>query len=68
MRQELTSQYTENGSIYIFEKSGFLKKQNRIFGKKSFFVLEKWKAFEIDSYEDLEVCEIMYKLKIKPHS
>ena len=34
MRQELTSQYTENGSIYIFEKSGFLKKQNRIFGKK----------------------------------
>ena len=64
-RQDLTDQYIENGSIYIFNKLEFLKKRNRIYGKKNFFVLEKWKSFEIDSYEDLQICEIMYQLKIK---
>jgi CMP-N,N'-diacetyllegionaminic acid synthase len=64
-RQDSEKQYVENGSIYVFNKKGFLESKNRLFGKIGFSLMENWKMFEIDSLEDLELCEIIYKNKMK---
>jgi N-acylneuraminate cytidylyltransferase len=64
-RQDSEPQYVENGSIYVFKKDGFLKKNNRLFGKIGLYLMESWKMFEIDSLEDLELCEIIFENKLK---
>jgi len=62
-RQDSEIQYVENGSIYVFKKDGFIKNNNRLFGKIGLSLMESWKMFEIDSLEDLELCEIIFKNK-----
>jgi CMP-N-acetylneuraminic acid synthetase len=37
---------------------------NRLFGKIGLSLMESWKMFEIDSFEDLELCEIIFENKI----
>jgi N-acylneuraminate cytidylyltransferase len=63
-RQDSEKQYVENGSIYVFKKNGFIINNNRLFGKIGLSLMENWKMFEIDSLEDLELCEIIFKNKI----
>lgn len=63
-RQETDDQFLENGSIYVFEKKGFLENKNRLFGKIGLSLMSSWKMFEIDSTEDLELCEIIYQKKL----
>lgn len=64
-RQDCKPQYVENGSIYVFNKTKFLFEKNRLFGKKDLYLMDSWKSFEIDNIEGLELCEIIYKNKIK---
>ena len=68
-RQKNDKYYLENGSIYL-HKSGLLKTQkNRLGGKISFYEMPTWKSFEIDTYDDVEMCEYFirkYLLK-KPY-
>ena len=64
-RQDSETQYVENGSIYIFKKEGFINNNNRLFGKIGLSLMESWKMFEIDSMEDLELCEIIFENKLK---
>ena len=64
-RQDSEIQYVENGSIYVFKKEGFIKNNNRLFGKIGLSLMESWKMFEIDASEDLELCEIIFKNKLK---
>jgi CMP-N,N'-diacetyllegionaminic acid synthase len=64
-RQDSEKQYVENGSIYVFKKDGFINTNNRLFGKIGLSLMESWKMFEIDSFEDLELCEIIFKNKLK---
>lgn len=64
-RQDKSAQYIENGSIYVFNKQGFIKNNNRLFGKIGISTMETWKMFEIDNKEDLELCQNIYKLKIE---
>ncbi len=54
-RQKNNPKYLENGSFYIFDKKKFLKKKNRLFGKKIFYEQNLKCSFQLDSYEDLEI-------------
>lgn len=60
-RQDIEEQYVENGSFYLF-KPEVLRKYNNRFGKKiGITKMEYWKMFEIDSGDDLKICEALMK-------
>ena len=52
-------QFIENGSFYIFTPETILKSHDRFFGKIEMFAMEKWKSFEIDEIEDIQLCEYL---------
>jgi len=54
-------QYHENGSFYIFKPKGFIENNNRLFGKIITYVQENWKWPQIDSMNDLVICENVFK-------
>ena len=64
-RQDATSNYIENGSIYIF-KTGILKKyNNRLGGKISIYEMQFWQTWEIDTIQEVDLIEFYitkYKL------
>jgi N-acylneuraminate cytidylyltransferase len=60
-RQDITEQFVENGSFYIFKPTILRNNQNRLGGKIGISRMEFWKMFEIDSIEDLELCETLMK-------
>ena len=60
-RQDFSNQYVENGSIYIFKPQILKKFNNRLAGKIEISLMEFWKSFEIDSYEDIDLCETLMK-------
>jgi len=60
-RQDYTKQYVENGSFYIFKPQTLKKFNNRLGGKIEISLMDFWKSFEIDSFEDLELCETLMK-------
>ncbi len=60
-RQDIPKQYIENGSFYLF-KPDVLREYNNRFGLKiGMTEMEFWKMFEIDSMEDLKMCEALMK-------
>jgi N-acylneuraminate cytidylyltransferase len=60
-RQDIDSQFIENGSFYLF-KPGILRKNNNRFGGKiGVFEMEFWKMFEIDTKLDLKLCSAIMK-------
>ncbi len=60
-RQEIQKQYVENGSFYLFRPDVLKKCNNRFGGKIGLSLIEFWKTFEIDSIEDLRICEALMK-------
>jgi CMP-N,N'-diacetyllegionaminic acid synthase len=64
MRQENSPQFVENGSIYIFKKSILYTNKNRLGGKIGIYIMENWKMFEIDDYEGLDLCKMLYANKL----
>jgi len=60
-RQDIPDQYVENGSFYIFKPKVIRKFNNRIGGKIGVTNMELWKLFEIDTMDDLKMCEAMMK-------
>lgn len=60
-RQDITEQFVENGSFYIFKPTILRNHQNRLGGKIGISRMDFWKMFEIDSIEDLELCETLMK-------
>ena len=46
--------YIENGAIYIFKSKGFIKFNNRLFGKIGCSLMSKINSLEIDFKEDLK--------------
>ena len=64
-RQDIPKQFVENGSIYVFKVSTFLNVKNRLCGKIECSYMDHWKVHEIDSMEDLELCEFLYNKRIK---
>ena len=59
-RQEIDSQYVENGSIYVLKPEILKRFHNRLGGKKTIYEMEFWQVFEIDTPEDLEFCELLF--------
>jgi len=68
LRQDREKQYVENGSIYIFKPDILRKENNRIGGTIVLYEMEFWKTYEIDSYEDIEICEYYMKSKLSDKS
>jgi CMP-N,N'-diacetyllegionaminic acid synthase len=61
-RQDIPEQYIENGSFYLFKKEVLRQYNNRLGGKIGITLMEFWKMFEIDSMEDLKMCEALMKV------
>ena len=56
-RQDIQERYIENGSFYIFTPD-VVKQFNNRFGKKiGTSIMEAWKMFEIDSFDDIRICK-----------
>ncbi len=64
-RQDIEPQYLENGSIYVFKNEIIRKEKNRLGGKIAIFKMEFWKSFQIDNYDDLDICNYYIKNKLK---
>ena len=60
-RQDIPKQYIENGSFYLFKPEVLRQYNNRLGGKIGMTQMEFWKMFEIDSMEDLRMCEALMK-------
>lgn len=56
--------YLENGSIYIFKPDILKRFNNRLGGKIALYYMPFWKSFEIDSPDDIEICEYFMRSKI----
>lgn len=59
-RQELPSQYIENGSFYITKKNILTKRKNRLGGKISTYIMNSLSLFEIDSKDDLKIVSLIF--------
>ncbi len=64
MRQDITPQYSENGSFYIFKPEILKIHNNRFGGKIGIYEMESWKIYEIDDEDDIEICDYFMKTKI----
>ena len=64
-RQEIKKSILENGSFYIFDKKNFLKNKNRLFGKIGFYLMQKYRGFQIDNLEDVKFINTIFKTYIK---
>jgi N-acylneuraminate cytidylyltransferase len=60
-RQDIPKQYIENGSFYLFKPEVLKQYNNRLGGKIGMTKMEFWKMFEIDSMDDLKMCEALMK-------
>lgn len=64
-RQDIQNVVVENGSFYILDRDGFLKNNNRLFGKIGHYMMDDYKIHEIDNHHDLELCEFLYNNRIE---
>lgn len=58
-RQDMSPQYIENGSIYVFRSQGFLDSENRLFGKVVLHPMDEEAAVDIDTFIDLKLAELI---------
>jgi N-acylneuraminate cytidylyltransferase len=66
-RQDRAPLYLENGSIYVFKQSLLRKSNNRLGGKIGQYTMPFWKSFEIDTLEELELCEFYFRKHLLPY-
>jgi len=60
-RQDMTPQYVENGSIYIFTPSILKLHKNRLGGNICLYKMEDVSALEIDSELDFRIAELIFE-------
>jgi N-acylneuraminate cytidylyltransferase len=58
-RQDISQQYIENGSFYLFKPEVLRKFNNRFGGKIGVTKMEFWKMFQIDEPSDIKLCQVM---------
>lgn len=58
-RQLIKNQYRENGSFYIFTPELINSSGNRLGGRIGKYVMDFYKMFQIDSFEDIRICEVL---------
>jgi CMP-N,N'-diacetyllegionaminic acid synthase len=60
-RQKIKKKYLENGSFYLFKPQVLINKKNRLGGDISLFIMDKYKMFQIDSFEDIKLASVIMK-------
>ena len=60
-RQDIPDKFVENGSFYLSKPDVLRKYNNRLGGRIGMTIMDLWKMFEIDSIEDLRICESLMK-------
>ena len=63
-RQEVEQQVVENGSVYIFKPELMRENNNRLGGKIGISLMDSWQVHEIDSAEDIALCEYYIQTKL----
>jgi CMP-N,N'-diacetyllegionaminic acid synthase len=61
LRQKIKKKYLENGSFYIFKTKIIREESNRLGGKISTYIMDRYKMFQIDNAEDIELCSVIMK-------
>lgn len=61
LRQQIRRQFRENGSFYIFTPGLLRETCNRLGGKIGKYEMAFYKMFQIDSPEDVRICEVLMK-------
>lgn len=57
--QDFPVQFQENGSIYVIKPWVIEKLNNRLGGKIEVYEMDYFASFQIDSYEDIKLCEYL---------
>lgn len=65
-RQDRKPLYLENGSIYVFKPALLRNTGNRLGGKIARYTMDYWKSFEIDTIENVELCEYYFRKHLLP--
>ncbi len=60
-RQQIEKTYLENGSFYLFRPQVLINDNNRLGGDISLFVMDRYKMFQIDNIEDIELSSVIMK-------
>ena len=60
-RQNMSVNYIENGSIYIFKPEILIKYNNRLGGKMIIYEMKFWQTWEIDSMQEVDLIEYYMK-------
>jgi CMP-N,N'-diacetyllegionaminic acid synthase len=60
-RQAIRPQYRENGSFYVFRPRILREEGNRLGGRIGAYVMAPHKIFQIDSPEDIALCEAVMR-------
>ena len=60
-RQDMSPNYIENGSIYIFKPEILENYNNRIGGKIIVYEMQFWQTWEIDSIHEIDLVEFYMK-------
>ena len=60
-RQQIEKTYIENGSFYLFKPQVLINDNNRLGGNISLFVMDRYKMFQIDNVEDIELSSVIMK-------
>jgi len=60
-RQAIRPQFRENGSFYVFRPEVLRTQNNRLGGRIGAFVMPAHKIFQIDSAEDVRLCEAVMR-------
>ncbi|WP_300345395.1 HAD hydrolase family protein [Nesterenkonia sp.] len=61
-RQDLPPQYQETGAFYVMNARGFQEARHRFFGRIAVQEVDADTAIEIDTWEDLRMCEAIAPL------
>lgn len=60
-RQDREPEFMENGAVYVMKTDGFLKHKHRFFGKTVMYEVPEHQGFEIDSDDDWQVAEQVFR-------
>ena len=55
-RQQIEKRYLENGSFYVFRPEQLRRDNSRLGGRIGLFVMSRFKMFQIDNPEDIDLC------------
>lgn len=64
-RQDLIPEYAENGSIYVFKPSVLQHYHSRLGGKIALYEMDYWAGFDIDTEEDLALCDWIIRQQLR---